>query len=168
MMKPVLLLLLCLSLSPQTLADRFDLSSYHNSNQLVWDNHFRQHTQAFFGDHQQQYFWQAPTQEQFLAGLGGPPEPLVMLDKHTYLATACRAHSCFEKSAYISNATQELYAMLAYQCPDGEGQTDYRQAGCLLIFYRDQEALAKLKAPLLKWQASHAKEASLHEIALGE
>ncbi|SDJ86019.1 hypothetical protein SAMN04488540_11497 [Ferrimonas sediminum] len=168
MTKSVWLLLICLGISPIALAERFDLSSYHNSNQLVWDNHFRQHTQTFFGNHQQQYFWKAPTHEQFLAGLGGPPHPLKSLDTHTYLASACRAHSCFEKSAYISNASQELYAMLAYQCPGDDGHTDYRQAGCLLIFYRDPDALAQLKAPLLRWQASHAKDASLHEIALGE
>lgn len=132
-------------------AKLFDISSYENTNNLIWDKSFQKHISAFFGKKTAVYLYYGLVSEQVSDGLGGPPDNIVQIAPNTYLATACRQHYCPEKSAYITDGKHEMFALIAFQ----EGTSRKNKAslpnGRLFIFYKDKEPAAELSEPLITW-----------------
>ena len=86
---------------------------------------------------------------------------MTQLAKNTYLATACRQHSCPEKAAYITNGTQELFAIISFFCPNINKQLSYKDEGCLVVFYKNEGAKIALSKHLVDWKNKHEKLASV-------
>lgn len=126
-----------------------DLCSYASTNQLVWDKQFRAALNKFFGSEKLDLFIPSATiSEQVVEGLGGLPNPIVK--KHDLLlASACRAHSCDEKSAVVIQCPATLVAagVLHYHCT---------KAGCdstptATLFIGDVNDDGQAKAELRAW-----------------
>jgi len=157
-----LMTLITLVSTVSAFAQPFDISPFNNANDLIWDDRFSSHIEKFFGDKRDTYFWENGTiAEQFQVGLGGPPNDVVLVAEKTFIVSACRLHSCDEKSAYIANKKYELFAVLAYLCTDENGKTDRCYAGQLVIFYRNEEAKEALEEYLIDWKNKHAPTAKV-------
>ena len=96
-----------------------EFASYTSTNQLVWDKEFRTAVASFAGSLRASFFWKNDLLwKQTLEGLGGPPEDIVKASPTLYLASACRAHSCMEKSAAVFEAPNRIVALglIEYGC----------------------------------------------------
>lgn len=145
-------------------AEAFMISDFKNTNQLIWDQKFRDHITHFFGEKQGYYFWNGLLSEQIIAGLGGPPENIVEIDNNTYLATACRAHSCPEKVAYLVRGDLALFGTIGFMCPTQSGTVEYNENGCLNIFYHDLIAKKELEQFLTDWTMQYVPQASTYYV----
>lgn len=162
-----LLLVIALMFIPEKVqAKPYDVSTFQNTNQLIWDEGFRSHIQVFFGDEKGCYFWNAPVAEQVRAGFGGPSDNITQPAKNIYLASACRQHSCPEKAAYITDGTQELFAIISFFCPNAKKQSSYQGDGCLVIFYKNEKSRIQLSKYLVDWKSRHQKLASVELVSV--
>ncbi|HGJ5067314.1 TPA: hypothetical protein ACJGSF_005552 [Salmonella enterica subsp. enterica serovar Muenchen] len=132
----------------------FNLNGVSSTNELFLDqnNYFEKHINHFFGGLQGFYFWNGSVAKQVIAGLSGPPNDIVQIDKNVHMATACRAHSCTEKGAYITDGRHELFALIGYMCPAENGKVEYKYDGCLSIFYNNRHAEKELSPWLIRWK----------------
>ena len=146
------------------LANAYDVSKFQNTNHLIWDEGFQSHIQSFFSDKAGEYFWDATIAEQVRAGLGGPPDDITQPVENTYLATACRQHSCPEKAAYITNGKQELFAIISFFCPNVNKENSYTAEGCLVIFFKSEESKIALSKHLVDWKNLHQKLAKIEYV----
>lgn len=162
-MGKLLFFTLCLAFfATGVLAATYDVSPYKSSNALIWDKGFKQHLIEYFGDKREAYFWKGATiAEQIRAGFGGPPEDIINIAEDTYLASACRQHSCDEKSAYITNGESDLFGMIAYFCSSTNGTVEFCSDGRLIIFYRDEMAKKTLSQFLIQWKNEMAPKAEV-------
>lgn len=144
----------------------FSISKMTNTNQLIWNDGFRAHVKDFFGHAKGEYFWKGPLSEQVLSGLGGPPDDIKKIDDNTYLATACRAHSCPEKAAYVVQKDLELFAIISYKCPSEDEYANYNDKGCLIIFFKNDKAKDSLSNYLLSWQKEYNSSMASYFIKL--
>ncbi|EAO8767131.1 hypothetical protein G3601_005360 [Salmonella enterica] len=78
--------------------------------------------------------------QQVTDGLWGTPDDIVSPDKNIWISSACLPYSCTEKAAYITDGYDELFALTGYMCPTTKGRIDYKNDGCLSLFYHDQRA----------------------------
>lgn len=142
-------------------ADTFDISGFKNANQLIWNEEFKEHISNFFLDQKGSYFWdEATIAEQVISGFGGPSEGVVEVDAGVFFTSACRHHSCPEKSAYVTNGNEELFGVISYLCPTEDG-TFYCDQGRAVLFYKSEDALESLGKYLQSWSAKKAKGAEL-------
>lgn len=158
------LIIVLMFIPDELLANPYDVSKFQNTNQLIWDEGFRSHIQQFFGDKKEDYFWNAPIAEQVRAGFGGPSDDIAQPAPNTYLASACRQNSCPEKSAYITNGTQELFAIISFFCTDTNKQLTYKDEGCLVIFFKKEESKVELSKYLIDWKNRHQKLATVEYV----
>jgi len=96
-----------------------DFTTYSNTNQLIWDKKFKPALVSFLGSRKASYFWKNDlVWKQVLEGLGGPPEKIIKIQPGLYLASACRAHSCDEKSAVVIENPYRIVAvgLIEYGC----------------------------------------------------
>ncbi|WP_027847519.1 hypothetical protein [Marinospirillum minutulum] len=143
-------------------AKTFDISRFNNANQLIWDDDFKLHINEYFGITQKKYFWSNATiSEQVKAGFGGAPENVKAVGDKVYLVSACRAHSCDEKSAYITSGDLELFAVISYLCENDSRDITYCPDGQLVIFYKDILAKDSLSSYLIDWKDSHVPKAKV-------
>ncbi len=149
---PVLLLLVFAVFSFRAISGTFNISQYSNTNDLIWDKKFREHINDFFGNLTGYYFYRGSVAQQVADGLWGTPDNIVSPDKNIWIATACRPHSCTEKAAYITDGHDELFALIGYMCPTTNGRIDYKNDGCLSIFYHDKRTEKALSPYLIRWK----------------
>lgn len=89
-----------------------DFCSYSDANQLAWDKDFVKGVRTFFGDQKESYFWaNGSLADQALAGIGGPPDTLQSMGEGLVLASACRAHSCDEKTAVVISCPSQIMSI---------------------------------------------------------
>ncbi|HAT1685171.1 TPA: hypothetical protein I8Y21_006006 [Klebsiella oxytoca] len=145
-------------------AGSFNISQYHNTNDLIWSRAFRKHITHFFGGLTGYYFWRGSVSEQVADGLWGTPDDIVRVDKNIWMASACRTHSCSEKAAYITDGHDELFALIGYMCPSGKGRVDYKYDGCLSLFYHDRRAEKLFSPYILRWRDRFVPGAPVYRI----
>lgn len=91
-----------------------DFCSHSNTNRLVSDKEFSLRIHQLFGERQENFFYKGPLYEQFLAGLGGPPDDIISIGQSLRFASACRAHSCDEKAAVLIACPDNVLAVGIY------------------------------------------------------
>lgn len=123
-------------------------------NPLVWSATFRQRIRNFLGDTQVSYFQaDQPLATQALLGLGGPPDPPVLLRGGRYLFSACPPHDCGGNSAAtILDGVGRVLAVgiSSFHCDDS-CDLDHRFVD---IYVRGQHPDASLIAALKTWASS--------------
>ncbi|MGX5200370.1 hypothetical protein [Aliikangiella sp. IMCC44632] len=143
-------------------AATYDISPFKSTNDLIWDEGFQKHITEYFGKKQHFYFWKGATiAEQVTSGFGGPPRDIVKVSENTYFASACRQHSCDEKSSYITNGKHDLFGIISYHCTLSDGTVKFCSSGLLVIFYQDDEAKKRLSNYLIEWKAKVAPKADV-------
>lgn len=153
-------------MSFQVNAKTFDISGFANANQLIWDSSFKLYIDEYFGNHKKSYFWSnSLTSEQVRSGFGGPSNAVQAVDSSTYFVSACRQHSCPEKSAYVTDGEFELFAVISFLCGQEDEQeakaVEYCPDGQLVIFYRSSLDAEYLSLHLIKWKNDHAPNAKI-------
>lgn len=157
-----ILLFIFLMISLPVSANTFEISRFKDANQLIWDDSFKLHIDEYFGSNQKQYFWSNATiSEQVKAGFGGVPDQVKALGDKIYIVSACRHHSCDEKSAYVTNGDLELFAVISYLCESDKGDTEFCADGQLVIFYKNVFAKDLLSSHFINWKEHHAPKANV-------
>ncbi|WP_260260191.1 hypothetical protein [Vibrio intestinalis] len=143
-------------------AKTFEIREFKNANQLIWDDNFKSHIDEYFGSKSKEYFWSnAKISEQVKAGFGGAPDLVKALGANTYIVSACRHHSCIEKSAYVTNGDLELFAIISYLCESHSGEIEICSDGQLVVFYKNIAAKDLLSNHLINWKDYHVPKAKV-------
>lgn len=131
-------------------------SEYKNANQLSLDKEFTTELTRFFADAKGDYILPGATiAKQALEGLSGPGDDLKKLPGGETLASACRAHSCDEKTAVLLKGKEILAAaLISFHCTGKPAKCQDNPV--LTIFQKKGPDRA---APFLAWAEAKQQEA---------
>ncbi len=146
----------------QVSAKTFDISGFANANQLIWDSSFKLYIDEYFGKHKKSYFWSnSLTSEQVKSGFGGPSDAVKVMDSSTYFVSACRQHSCPEKSAYVTDGEFDLFRRYFISLRTRHGAAEYCPEGQLVVFYKSNLDTEYLSPHVIKWKDYYAPKANI-------